>query len=195
MAVDATIQRVSPAASVDDVDPDVVAPALDATPVASHALTGVAVSYSERFAVRTRGIAPAFFDVTDLVCGVVARSGVRDGHLLVNTAHTTCALIVQENEPLLLADLADRLRRFASDEESYRHNRMDIRTVNMCGLDECANGHSHCQHAILGAGVALPVHAGAAVLGRWQRVLLVELDHPRPREFTVQVTGVAPSPV
>jgi thiamine phosphate synthase YjbQ (UPF0047 family) len=31
------------------------------------------------------------------------------------------------------------------------------------------------------------------VLGRWQRLLLVELDHPRPREMMVQVTGVVPT--
>jgi thiamine phosphate synthase YjbQ (UPF0047 family) len=29
------------------------------------------------------------------------------------------------------------------------------------------------------------------VLGQWQRVLLVELDPPRTRKITVQVTGVA----
>ena len=143
--------------------------------------------------MRTRGVAPAFFDVTDLVRGVVQRSGVRQGQLLAASAHTTCALIVQENEPLLLADLCDRLRRFASVDEAYRHNELDVRTINVCGPDECANGHSHCQHALLGACVALPVAEGDVVLGRWQRVLLVELDHPRPRELTVQVTGIVPA--
>jgi secondary thiamine-phosphate synthase enzyme len=188
MAVDALTVRAPR-----DVDPAVLAPTLDAVPVSTHAITGLAVSHSERFAVRTRGVAPAFFDVTDLVRGVVQRSGVRQGQLLAASAHTTCALIVQENEPLLLADLCDRLRRFASIDEAYRHNELDVRTVNVCGPDECANGHSHCQHALLGACVALPVAEGDVVLGRWQRLLLVELDHPRPRELTVQVTGIAPA--
>ena len=177
-----------------DVDPDRIAPALEVMPLATHAATGLAVSYAEDFACRTRGRAPAFFDLTDLVCGVVARSGVDQGQALVTTAHTTCALIVQENEPLLLADLADRLRRFAAEDEAYRHNDMDVRTVNMCGPEECVNGHSHCQHALLGADVSLAVRAGALVLGRWQRLLLVELDHPRPRAFSVHVTGVASDP-
>jgi secondary thiamine-phosphate synthase enzyme len=173
-----------------DVDPDGVAPAVEAAPVSTHAATGRAVSYSETFAVRTTGIAPSFFDCTDLVRHVIRRSGVLHGQVLAATAHTTCGLIVQENEPLLLADLRDRLCRFASVEESYRHNEMDVRTINVCGPDECANGHSHCQHALLGAGVALPVRDADMVLGRWQRLLLVELDHPRPREFTVNVTGI-----
>jgi len=175
-----------------DVDPDTLAPALQAIQVSAHSASGTAVSYSEDFTFHTRGLAPAFFDVTDLVCDVVARSAVGYGQVLVTTAHTTCALIVQENEPLLLADLADRLRRFAAEDELYRHNEMDVRTVNVCGIDECANGHSHCQHALLGVGVSLPVREGALVLGRWQRLLLVELDHPRPRALSVQVTGVAP---
>jgi len=176
-----------------DIDPDTPAPAPDAAPRGTQRCTGVAVSYSETFAVHTKGMAPAFFDVTDIACAVVERSGVRQGHLLASTAHTTCALIVQENEPLLLRDLADRLRRFAAPDELYRHNQMDVRTVNMCGIDECANGHSHCQHAVLGTAALLPVWDGALALGRWQRLLLVELDHPRPREFTVQITGVAPA--
>jgi secondary thiamine-phosphate synthase enzyme len=177
-----------------DVDPDRVAPVIEAVAVSAHGVTGLAVSYSECFAVHTRGSAPTFYDCTELARGVVTRSEVIQGHLIAVTAHTTCGLIVQENEPLLLADLCDRLRRFASCEEVYRHNEMDIRTINVCGPDECANGHSHCQHALLGSGVTLPVRGGEIVLGRWQRLLLVELDHPRPRDFTVQVTGVARHP-
>lgn len=176
-----------------DVDPNTLAPSLEARLTERHAATGMAVSYHEGFAFRTRGVAPAFFDVTDLVCDVVARSGVQAGQALAATSHTTCGLIVQENEPLLLADLADHLRRFAAEDEPYRHNEMDVRTVNVCGLDECANGHSHCQQALLGMSVALPVRDGAMVLGRWQRLLLVELDHPRPREISVQVMGIAPT--
>jgi secondary thiamine-phosphate synthase enzyme len=173
-----------------DIDPDTPAPAPDTVRLGTQRCTGTAVAFSETFAVHTSGVAPAFFDVTDLACAVVRRSGVWQGHLLASTAHTTCALIVQENEPLLLRDLADRLHRFASPDELYRHNQMDVRTINMCGIDECANGHSHCQHAVLGSAALLPVQDGSPALGRWQRLLLVELDHPRHREFTVQVTGV-----
>src|SRR3989440_669949 len=176
-----------------DIDPTMVAPSLEATPVIRQTTRGGRVSYSESFASRPRGGAPAFCDVPPLVRGVVQRSGVQQGQVLAAVAHTPCALIVQENEPLLLADLADRLRRFASRDEPYRHNEMDVRTVNVCGLDECANGHSHCQHALLGASTALLVDGHDLVLGRWQRLLLVELDHPRPREMMVQVTGVVPT--
>ncbi len=175
-----------------DTNPDVTAPALSLAPLSVASVTGTASAYSERFGLRTHGVAPTFFDVTDIVAASVRRSGIEQGSVLVVSAHTTCAMIVQENEPLLLADLSERLKRFAHEDELYRHNDMDVRTVNVCGIDECANGHSHIQHAILGASVHLPVLAGVVVLGPWQRILLVELDHPRPREFTVEVTGVVP---
>ncbi len=176
-----------------DTNPTVVAPVLDSLATARSSATGLSIAYDETFDLRTRGLAPAFFDVTEMVRGVVRRSGVVQGQVLAAMAHTTCALIVQENEPLLLADLADRLCRFANDGESFRHNDMDVRTVNVCSIDECANGHSHCQQAILGASVSLPARDGDLVLGLWQRILLVELDHPRPRRLQVQVTGIAPS--
>jgi secondary thiamine-phosphate synthase enzyme len=145
--------------------------------------------YSESFAVMTESQAPKFYDVTDLVATVVERSGIAAGTFTASTRHTTCAMVVQENEPLLLQDMADRLCRFANADETFRHNDFDIRTVNMCD-GECANGHSHCQHLVLGASVTLPIQDGRPVLGLWQRIFLIELDRARPRHFSVQVMGV-----
>ena len=173
-----------------DVDPRAAAPSLGAISLGTRALRGPSLAYTEEFLTHTDGPTPRFFDVTNLVCEAVRRSGIEHGQLLATTAHTTCAVIVQENEPLLLADLAERLCRFAAADESYLHNRLDLRVMNVLGPDERANGHSHCQHALLGTGVALPVIDGHVALGRWQRVLLVELDGPRPRQLTIQVTGV-----
>jgi thiamine phosphate synthase YjbQ (UPF0047 family) len=60
-------------------------------------------------------------------------------------------------------------------------------------VDTPVHGHCHCRHALLGASTALLVDDHDLVLGWWQRLLLVALDHPRPREMVVQVTGVAPT--
>ncbi|MFZ4794701.1 MAG: YjbQ family protein, partial [Blastocatellia bacterium] len=46
-----------------------------------------------------------FIDLTKDLTELVARSGVRHGWVNVQTRHTTTALIVNENEPLLLDDL------------------------------------------------------------------------------------------
>lgn len=173
------------------IDACAIAPTLTITGLQTVSLYGTAVACCETFMASTSGPAPSFYDVTELVCAAVERAQVQGGQVVVTTAHTTCALILQENEPLLLADIAERICRFASADETYHHNRFDIRVVNLDGPNERANGHSHCQHALLGASVALPILEGNVVLGQWQRVLLVELDPPRTRKITVQVTGVA----
>jgi secondary thiamine-phosphate synthase enzyme len=174
-----------------EVDARTVAPSLGVVQLQSRVLRGTGVAVCQTFLAETAGPSPKFYDVTDLVCDAVRDARIRGGQVVATTAHTTCALIVQENEPLLLADLAERLCRFASAEEPYLHNRFDIRVVNLDGPNERANGHSHCQHALLGASVALPIVDGQVLLGQWQRVLLVELDGPRTRQITVQITGVA----
>ena len=129
-------------------------------------------------------------DITEDVRGVVERAGVAFGQVAVCSTHTTAAIIINENEPLLLNDLARVLSRLAPADDYYEHNDFSIRTVNMTE-DECANGHAHCQHVLLGTSETLPVHEGEIQLGQWQRIFLVELDHARPRTIFVQVLGTS----
>ncbi len=130
-----------------------------------------------------------FIDITDEVRGVVARSAVAFGQVAISSSHTTAAIVVNEHEPLLLNDLARMLSRLAPAGDYYEHNDFTIRTVNM-HEDECANGHAHCQHVILGTSETLPIHDGELRIGPWQRVFLVELDHARHREVVEQALGV-----
>jgi secondary thiamine-phosphate synthase enzyme len=57
--------------------------------------------------------------------------------------------------------------------------------------EECPNAHAHLQHLLLGTSEAVPIQGGNLVLGRWQRIFLVELDRPRERKVLVQVVGCA----
>ena len=132
--------------------------------------------------------APEFIDITDAVIEAVGASGVREGAVTVFSRHTTAAVKINENEPLLLEDMARFLEQVAPRVADYRHNDFVIRTVNMTE-DECPNGHSHCQHLLLSASETIPICDGAALLGRWQRVFLIELDRPRLREVVIQVHG------
>jgi len=132
--------------------------------------------------------APEFLDITDDVVDAVATSGVREGTVSVFSRHTTGAVKINENEPLLLEDMARFLEQVAPRAADYRHNDFTIRTANMTE-DECPNGHSHCQHLLLSASETIPVGDGAPLLGRWQRVFFIELDRPRPREVVIQVFG------
>ncbi len=132
--------------------------------------------------------APEFIDITEEVEAMLEHSGIHEGSILIYSRHTTAAIKINENEPLLLKDMAHFLERVAPREADYKHNDFVIRTANMTE-DECPNGHSHCQHLLLGASERIPVSEGRLLLGRWQRIFLVELDRPRVREVVIQIQG------
>ena len=116
-----------------------------------------------------------FVDLTELVEERVRRSGVREGMVTVQSRHTTASVVVNENEPLLLQDFEDLLRRWAP-------------------ADERPNSHAHARALLLGASVCLNVAEGRLDLGEWQSVFLVELDGPRDRTLSLQVLGMPADP-
>ncbi len=128
-----------------------------------------------------------FIDITDDVESVVRASGVRRGLAHVYSRHTTAAIRVNENEPLLLADFRRFLATVAPEGSHYEHD--DLSRRPGVPPDEPRNGHAHCRHLLLGASETLPVVEGRLDLGRWQRVFLVELCSPRQRQVVVQVMG------
>ncbi len=129
-----------------------------------------------------------FIDITDRLRELVAEAGIRFGFVNVQTLHTTTAIVVNEFEPLLLADFSTLLQNVAPCDAGYRHDDVTARTVNLTA-DERVNGHAHCRALILGASACLNVIDGRLLLGRWQRVFMVELDGPRAREFSVLILG------
>jgi secondary thiamine-phosphate synthase enzyme len=130
-----------------------------------------------------------FLDVTDEVADLVRAAGLREGVVTIFSRHTTAAVCIQEDEPLLLQDLREFLQRAAPAHAHYRHNDFRVRTVHMHD-DESPNGHAHCLQLMLGTSESVPVIDSELQLGTWQRIFLVELDGPRPcREVVVQVLG------
>ena len=129
-----------------------------------------------------------FIDLTDRLEALVAEAGIRCGFVNVQTLHTTTAIVVNELEPLLLSDFATLLENAAPRDAAYRHDDVTVRTVNLTP-DERVNGHSHCRALLLGPSACLNVIDGKLVLGRWQRVLMTELDGPRAREISVLIAG------
>ncbi len=132
--------------------------------------------------------APEFIDMTDDVVRFVRESRIQNGCVIIYSRHTTAAIKVNENEPLLLKDMEQFLERVAPRDADYGHNDFSIRTVNL-EEDDCPNGHAHCQHLLMSTSETVPVIDGELQLGRWQRVFLVELDRPRSREVVLQVLG------
>ena len=129
-----------------------------------------------------------FIDVTDEIKKFVKESRIKDGLVNIQLLHTSAGLIVNENEPLLIEDFKKNLEKTASKDLEYKHDNLDERTVNICE-EECINGHSHCKAIHLLINATLNLIGGKVQLGRWQRVLLVELDHSRNRKVQIQIVG------
>jgi secondary thiamine-phosphate synthase enzyme len=129
-----------------------------------------------------------FIDLTGLVAERVRRSGVGEGTVTVQSRHTTAAVLVNENEPLLIQDFQDLLERWAPAGARYRHNDLGARARTPA--DEKPNGHAHARALLLGVSVSMNVARGEIDLGAWQSIFLVELDGPRTRSLSVQVLGV-----
>ncbi|MEC7749733.1 MAG: hypothetical protein BZY72_00185 [SAR202 cluster bacterium Io17-Chloro-G8] len=132
--------------------------------------------------------APEFIDITDWVAECVAESQIANGFVVVYSKHTTAAVKINENEPLLLDDMAGFLEKIFPRDHSYQHNNFEIRTVNM-NENESPNGHAHLQHLLMGTSETVPVMDGQMQFGTYQSIFFIELDHPRPREVLVQIVG------
>jgi secondary thiamine-phosphate synthase enzyme len=115
-------------------------------------------------------------DVTSRVRAAVTRSKVREGICVVNVAHTTAAVFVNENaDPDVQRDLLHLLADAVPKNGDYRHAE--------------GNAPAHIKSVLVGNGVTLSVHEGELILGTWQGVYLAEFDGPRERSATVTVIG------
>ena len=150
--------------------------------------------YQERVRLRTDS-GQHFIDVTDLLAERVRRSGIELGAVSIHSLHTTAAIVVNEHEPRLIRDLDDLLERLAPRSARYRHNDLHARRFEI-PPDERPNAHAHARQLLIGGTPTIHLVEGRMMLGRWQRVFLVELDGPREREVSILVQGLrAPAPV
>jgi len=139
--------------------------------------------------VRLRSEEPTqFIDLTESVVSAARLSGVAYGFVAIQVLHTTAAIVINENEPLLLDDLKAMLERLAPSDAVYAHDDPHRRRVNRLP-EERANGRAHARALLLGTSQVVNIVEGRLVLGRWQSVMLVELDGPRERTISITVMG------
>ncbi|MFH1511630.1 MAG: secondary thiamine-phosphate synthase enzyme YjbQ [Candidatus Woesearchaeota archaeon] len=125
-------------------------------------------------------------DITQKVKDIVKESHVMSGLANVFTKHTTSAIRINENEPLLQRDLKRYIECIVPRCSSYNHDHIDERQAP---VDEPENAHSHLKSLLLGASETIPVSDGMLMLGKWQSILFIELDGPKKREIFVNVVG------
>ncbi|HEY2802779.1 MAG TPA: secondary thiamine-phosphate synthase enzyme YjbQ [Actinomycetota bacterium] len=143
--------------------------------------TTIEVTAAERY---------AYLDLTEDLQRAVKDSGVTDGAAIAFCSHTTCALLINEWEDGALADFRARMESTVPEEIYYAHDDHDLRTQNLQESHERQNGHAHVKAMLLSAtSHAIPVSAGEPALGRWQRLILFEMDEPKGRSVVFHVFG------
>ncbi|MFB3851090.1 MAG: secondary thiamine-phosphate synthase enzyme YjbQ [Acidobacteriota bacterium] len=98
-----------------------------------------------------------------------ARIWGKSGIINVYCPHTTAGLTIQENyDPSVKDDILNTLERLVPQNFAYRHSEN--------------NADAHIKSVLCGVSITIPVSNGHLLLGRWQGVLLLELDGPRKRQ-------------
>lgn len=129
---------------------------------------------SVEFQIRTRKRV-ARVDITKEVERAAKEVGAKSGALLVSVPHTTAAVTVGETwDEDVTTDVERALPRWVPD----------VRFDHAEG-----NSPAHFLSEAIGVSCLVPLEEGKPVLGRWQGIVLIELDGPRER--TVRVAALS----
>jgi len=131
------------------------------------------MGYSETIKIKVKS--QEFVDITEKVEDIVKESDIDTGLCNVFSKGSTSAILINENEPMLLEDLKKRLEKIASSKDLYQHPE---------------NAYSHIRSSLLGNNHTIPVADGKLALGIWQQIMVGNLDREtREREVVVTVVG------
>jgi secondary thiamine-phosphate synthase enzyme len=119
--------------------------------------------------IATAGQAEAV-NITDDVARIV--SGMGDGLLVLHTPHTTAALLIAEDDAELRRDYLKAAESWLAGLRPFEH----IRNGN-------PNTEAHVMSSVFGVNLTLTVIGGRLSLGKYQNLMLLELDGPKNREI------------
>ena len=103
-------------------------------------------------------------------------AGVDDGLALFYIPHTTACLIINEDDEELRADFVKVAENWLAGLKPFKHIKNDN-----------PNTQAHVLSAFGGNQVAVAIAAGQLDLGRYQNILLLEMDGPKQREIRCQI--------
>jgi len=119
-----------------------------------------------------------YVNITPQVAQALAKSGIREGMILVSAMHITAGVYVNDAEDGLIADIDEWLEQLAPFRADYRHHRTGE-----------SNGDSHLKSLIVHHEVIVPVTAGKLDFGPWQQVYYAEFDGQRSKRVIIKVMG------
>ena len=119
-----------------------------------------------------------YVNITSQVESALAKSGIRDGMVLVSAMHITAGVYVNDAEEGLIHDIDEWLEKLAPFRADYRHHRTGE-----------TNGDSHLKSLLIHHEVIVPVTGGKLDFGPWQQVYYAEFDGQRSKRVVIKVMG------
>jgi secondary thiamine-phosphate synthase enzyme len=119
-----------------------------------------------------------YVNITPQVEEALAKSGIREGMILVSAMHITAGVYVNDAEDGLIADIDEWLEKLAPFRQDYRHHRTGE-----------TNGDAHLKSLIIHHEVIVPVTAGKLDFGPWQQIYYAEFDGQRSKRVIIKVMG------
>jgi secondary thiamine-phosphate synthase enzyme len=119
-----------------------------------------------------------YINITSQVAEALAKSGIKEGLVLVSAMHLTAGVYINDNEAGLIRDIDEMLERLAPFRADYNHHRT--------GED---NGDAHLKNMLVGHQVLIPVTKGKLDFGPWQQVFYAEFDGRRPKRVVIKIIG------
>ncbi len=119
-----------------------------------------------------------YINITRQVGEMVARSGIREGMVLVSAMHITAGVYVNDAEDGLIKDIDEWLEHLAPFNSDYRHHRTGE-----------TNGDSHLKSLLIHHEIIVPVTDGKLDFGPWQQIYYAEFDGQRRKRLVVKIMG------
>jgi secondary thiamine-phosphate synthase enzyme len=119
-----------------------------------------------------------YLNITAKIEEILAKSGVREGMVLVSAMHITAGVYVNDAESGLIKDIDEWLDRLAPFNPDYRHH-----------LTGETNGDAHLKSLLIHHEVIVPITEGRLDLGPWQQIYYAEFDGRRRKRVVVKILG------
>lgn len=112
----------------------------------------------------------SFTDITDRINRWLAAEGA-EGMIHLFLPHTTAALIISDKMDTVTRDTRMIMARLFPEKDAYIH--------------AWPNSDAHIKSALCGCQLTIPVAEGRMLLGKWQRVYVMEGDGPKKRRKVI----------
>lgn len=135
--------------------------------------------YSKEITLSSKGLCD-IKNITGDVGKIVSDSRVKNGIVVIYSAHSTAGITTIEYEEGILKDFCEFFEKIIPSDKSYYHD----------SVWGDKNGFSHLRASLIGPSVSIPIINGELKLGTWQQIVFCDFDNrSRERKVIIQISG------